>query len=476
MKKSDTPLYDAYRKFLADAGTPFTVPGHKRNPELIDPLLAMDAPHYGGVEDRRVTTRRLQAAEDIAARLWKADWCGFSVQGSTHGNEAIMMTVGKPGDKVIVTRTLHKSLFFGLVLAGLQPIWVRPDLDAQTGLTAGMPLSRIKTALQAHPDARAVMLVEPSYVGGVSDISAIADLAHNHGIPLTVDAAWGAHLGFHPDLPPHALQAGADVLVTSIHKHLTGFTQSSMVLAQSKYINIERLENAFEGLHTTSPSGAIFASIDRARALLQDRGEELLGNAIQLANEARVRFREIPGLGVVGGEIAERSPALFMHDPTKIVLNLFGTGADGQVVADVLESRGIHLEFADRDTFGPVLTLADTSQSVDRMVTQIIKAIEEHRGTPRPMVPITAWTVNAETVMSPRDAFFSDHERLPAQQAIGRIAAETVAPYPPGVPALAPGERIKAEVLAALQQEAASGTRMAYCEDPLLNSILVVRE
>ena len=473
---SDTPLYDAYKSFLANPGTPFTTPGHKRNPDLVDEFLALDVPHYLGVENRRVSTRRLATAERLAGELWGADWCGFSVQGSTHGNEAICLSIGKPGDKVIVARTIHKSLFFGLVLAGLVPIWVRPDIDAQTGLTAGMPVSRVADALKAHPDARAVMLVEPNYVGGVSDVAAHAELAHAHGIPLTVDAAWGAHLGFHPELPPHAIRAGADMLVTSIHKHVTGFTQSSMVLAQGERIDLERLEAAFEGLHTTSPSGSIFASIDRTRDLLAERGEELLGQAIRLAHEARERFREVPGLGVVGAEIADRSPGLLMHDPTKIVLTLPATGADGQIVADVLEQRGLHLEFADRDTFCPVITLADTPATVDFMVTEIIRAIEEHRGEPRPLVPITAWTLEPDTAMTPRDAFFADHERVSAADAVGRIAAETAAPYPPGVPALAPGERIHAATLAALQAEAASGTRIAYCGDPALETVLVVQE
>jgi len=184
----------------------------------------------------------------------------------------------------------------------------------------------------------------------------------------------------------------------------------------------------------------------------------------------------VPGLGVVGLEIADRSPALLMHDPTKIVLTLTGTGADGQVVADVLESRGLHLEFADRDTFCPVITLADTPASIDFMVTEIIRAIEEHRGTPRPLVPITAWTLDPDTAMTPRDAFFADHERVSAADAVGRIAAETAAPYPPGIPALAPGERINAKTLAALQAEAASGTRIAYCGDPTLQTVLVVEE
>jgi len=229
-------------------------------------------------------------------------------------------------------------------------------------------------------------------------------------------------------------------------------------------------------LHTTSPSGAILASIDLARDLLAERGTELLGQAIRLANEARVRFRTVPGLGVVGSEIADRSPALLMHDPTKIVLTLTGTGADGQLVADVLEQRGLHLEFADRDTFCPVITLADTPETIDFMVTEIIRAIEEYRGEPRALVPITAWTLQPDTAMSPRDAFFADHERVPAAEAVGRIAAETAAPYPPGIPALAPGERINAQVLAALQAEARSGTRIAYCGDPMLETVLVIKE
>ena len=189
-----------------------------------------------------------------------------------------------------------------------------------------------------------------------------------------------------------------------------------------------------------------------------------------------MRFHEVPGLGVVGKEIADRSPALLMHDPTKIVLTLVGTGADGQAVSTVLEERGVTLEFADRDTFCPVITLADTDETVNRMVDEIIRAIEEHRGTPRPIVPLTAWTVDPDTAMSPRDAFFADHERVSATDAVGRIAAETAAPYPPGIPALAPGERIHGKVLAALQAEAASGTRIAYCGDSQLQTVLVVKE
>jgi lysine decarboxylase len=165
-----------------------------------------------------------------------------------------------------------------------------------------------------------------------------------------------------------------------------------------------------------------------------------------------------------------------MHDPTKIVLTLNGTGADGHVVADMLEERGLQLEYSDRDTFAPVITMGDTPDTVDFLVTEIISGVEQHRGESRPLVPITAWTLEPDTAMTPRDAFFADHERVPAAQAVGRIAAETAVPYPPGVPALAPGERIHASTLTALQAEASSGTRIAYCGDPMLETVLVVRE
>ncbi|MEZ5503766.1 MAG: hypothetical protein R3E50_14310 [Halioglobus sp.] len=231
------------------------------------------------------------------------------------------------------------------------------------------------------------------------------------------------------------------VLVTSVHKHITGFT-SHRWCWQGALINYERLGGAFEGLHTTSPSGAIFASIDRARALLQDRGEELLGCPSGSPRKLASACGQVPGLGVVGREIARRCPALLMHDPTKVIPHAVGTGADGQVVADVLERRGIHLSSPDRDTFCP-LTLADTEQTVERMVSEIIRAIEVSR---RAAATGTGHSLDGGSRDGDvaEEAFFADHERVPASQAIGRIAAETAVPYPPGIPALAPGSESRA--------------------------------
>ncbi len=459
----ESPLADAVDRFLADPGTTFTVPGHKRSPELADALLQLDLPLVSGADDSRMTGDVLGRAERLAAALWGADMCRFSVSGSTHGNQAFALAVARPGDKVIVARTLHKSLHAGLVLAGLEPVWVRPEVDAATGLSLGVPAAAVELALAEAPDARAVFLVEPSYIGRLSDIEAIAELTHAAGVPLVVDQAWGAHLGFHPALPKHAIARGADGMVTSTHKNLTAFTQGSIVLARGERIDLARLDECFELLHTTSPSAAIMASSDRARALVEERGPELLGRTIEIVADARRRLSQVEGLTVVDAD-----------DPTKLVLALAGTGADGFEVERDLFGRGIRLEMADRDTLVPIVTLADTAETVGRLADGVADSVAARRGEPRPPASSTVWSLVAEVVMSPRDAYFAPRRRVAWREAVGRIAAETAAPYPPGIPALAPGELISSEILGALRAEAAAGSRMAYCSDPTLETLLVV--
>jgi arginine decarboxylase len=462
---SQTPLADAVERFLAEPGTTFTVPGHKRNPKLGSGPLAYDLPLVSGADDSRVSRDVLGQAERLAARLWGGDWCRFSVAGSTHGNQSLALAVGRPGDTVVVARTLHKSLFAGLVLAGLEPVWVIPDVDAQTGLAGTLPPERVAAALDRAERPRAVFVVEPSYVGMLSDIEGIAREAHAAGVPLLVDQAWGGHLGFHPGLPGHALSRGADALVTSTHKTLTAFTQGSLVVARTELLDAGRLDEAFEMLHTTSPAAAILASTDRARALMEDRGEELLDVTIRLVSDARERLRAVEGLGVVEA-----------GDPAKLVVTLAGTGADGFAVEADLLAEGIRFEMADRDTLVPIVTLADTEETVDRLVSALERSLARRSAAPRPPSASMVWSLEPVTVLNPRDAYFAPRERVSANRAVGRVAAETAAPYPPGIPALAPGELITAELLDALRAEAAAGTRVAYCSDPALETLLVVAE
>jgi len=287
--RSSAPLLDAYLSYFEGDLTPFTIPGHKQRAAQIDQGLGAvvdaDIPLYGGLDEIKLTNQVLKKSEALAADLWGSDFARFSTGGSTHANQAVILALGKPGDKVALSRTAHRSVLSALVLAGLEPIWLTPEIDASTGVPLGIPVSELERAIAEKPIA--LLLTEPGYLGTISDLAPLIEKAHEHSIPVIVDAAWGGHFGFHPDLPRHVMQLGADALITSVHKALPGYSASALLLARTNLLSADRLEQSFETTHTTSPAGAPLASIDAVRALLQNRGEELLG--ILLANIAEFK-------------------------------------------------------------------------------------------------------------------------------------------------------------------------------------------
>jgi lysine decarboxylase len=464
--RGDAPLLDAWLRFQEETPTPFTIPGHKQRHDLVGDVVAGDVPLYAGLDTMKLTTGVLAQAEERAARLWGADVCRFSSGGATHANQALALAVGNDGDRVIVSRTLHRSLLIGLVLAGLVPVWVRPEVDLATGLPLGVPPEEVTRALAEHPGARAVFVGDPSYVGTTGDVAGLARAAHAHGVPLIVDAAWAAHFGFHPDLPRHALQLGADAMVVSAHKTLPAWSQAALVLARTERIDPVRLDAGVEATATTSPAGAILASTDAARALLERDGRELLGRALSAAAAARARLSAVTGLVILGG------PAV---DPLKLTLVLSGTGADGIAVEQDLLRARVPVEAAERDVIVAVVSLADGDRSLGIFTDTVIGAIERHRGAGRPVVGPAAYAVSPVAAQPPRAAFFAAHESVPAAKAVGRVCAELVAPYPPGIPVLAPGEQVTAGALAALREARASGVRIAYAADPTLATLRVVK-
>ena len=465
----DAPLLAAWldwtRRVEAGELAPMTTPGHKQRQDLVGAVVQGDAPLYGALADIKKADALRAGAEARAAALWGADWCRFSVAGSTHGNQALCLALGRPGQEVIITRTLHRSLLLGLVLAGLRPVWVRPDIDPRSGLPAAVPVQAVRDALAAHPGACGVILGDPSYVGTTGDIAAHAEAAHQAGVPLIVDAAWAAHFGFHPELPPHALAAGADAMVTSAHKALPAITQGALVLARTDRLDPARLERAFDATHTTSPAGSIMASIDAARALLARDGERLCARLLRGIAAARKRLCEVEGLDVLEG------PGV---DPTKLVVLLAGTGAHGALVEADLIAAGMGPEMGDRDVIVPIVTIADSEWQIAAFTEVLIESVERHRGAPRHQAASASWTVEPQTVLAPREAFFAANETVTAADAIGRVSAELVAPYPPGIPVLAPGELITAAAVAALADAAADGGRIAYAADPTLATFQVV--
>lgn len=470
--RHDAPLLDGWLAFREADSVPFGTPGHKQRTDLVGSVVLGDVPLYGGVDTIRQSAGAIAEADQLLARAWGADWGRISVGGSTHGNQTLMLALCRPGDSVVVTRTLHRSLLLGMVLAGVTPVWVRPDVDATTGLPTHVPVERVEAALAAHPEAKAVFLVEPTYVGTVSDVAAHAEVAHRHGVPLVVDQAWGAYFGFHPGLPPHALQAGADAMVTSAHKTLPAYTQAAYVLARTGRIDRDRLDRAFEATATTSPSGTIAASADAARALMERDGERLLGHLLRIVDHARDLLRAVPGVVLLDDVVASD----VIVDRVKLAINVSGTGASGLAVEEDLVAKAMPVELADLDTVVPIISVNDDMASVDAFVAGLRESVERHRTVPRAVLPSISWTVDPEVVMSPRDAYFAEHRTVASSDAIGQVSAELVAPYPPGIPVLAPGERITQAAVDGLAAVMSHGTQVRYAADPSLETLQVVTD
>jgi arginine decarboxylase len=463
--RGDAPLLDAWLRFHEERSTPFTIPGHKQRHDLVGDVVAGDVPLYAGLDTMKLSAGVLADAEARAARLWGADLCRFSTGGATHANQAVALAVGGEGDEVVVSRTLHRSVLLGLVLGGLVPVWVRPEVDAATGLPLGLAAATLGEALDGHPGARAAFVGDPSYVGTVGDVTGLAAASHEHGVPLVVDAAWAAHFGFHPDLPPHALASGADAMVVSAHKALPAWSQGAVLLARTDRLDAARLDAGVEATATTSPAGAILASIDASRALLRRDGAILLGVALAATRTARERLSAVEGLVVLDGPDV---------DPLKLTVLVNGAGADGVEVERDLLAAGLPVEAAERDLLVAMVSLADTEATLGRLVDALVHSVGRLRGEPRPTPALSAYTVDPVVAMPPRAAFFAAAVPVDAAAAVGRVSAELVAPYPPGIPVLAPGEEVTHAALDVLMQAREAGVRIAYAADPTLGTLRVV--
>ncbi len=467
------PLLDAYLSYFERKRSPFTIPGHKQRASRLDAglgaLVDSDVPLYGGLDEIKLTNQVLAQAEQLAADFWGADFARFSTGGSTHANQAVILALGKPGDKVAISRTAHRSVLSALVLAGLEPLWLTPEIDSATGIPLGIPVSELERVLSEKPIA--LLLTEPGYLGTLSDIGALVTLAHSQSMPVIIDAAWGGHFGFHKEMPAHVLQMGADALITSVHKALPGYSASALLLAQTKFLSAERLEQSFETTHTTSPAGAPLASIDATRALLQTRGEELLGEL--LSNVAYFKEKVQSGFSLPIFLNASDFPA-GRFDPTKIVLRANQLGASGVAIENALGEHGIRVEMADQDTVVFLATLADTRADFDEVADLLIEIARSLQSTPRPSATALSWSVIPTVGISMREAYFASTEMVSAADAVGRVSADLIAPYPPGVAVIAPGEILTEMIVQGLSASQKAGVRIAYATDPTLEKFRVV--
>lgn len=472
--RSSAPLLDSYLSYFEANHTPFTIPGHKQRAAKIDvglgALVDSDIPLYGGLDEIKLTNQVLSEAEALAAKLWGADFARFSTGGSTHANQAVIFALGKPGDKVAVSRTAHRSVLSALVLAGLEPIWMSPEIDVATGVPTGIALSELQRVLKSNPIA--VLLTEPGYLGTLSDLKPLIAAAHEKSIPVIVDAAWGGHFGFHPELPQHVIAQGADALITSVHKALPGYSASALLLAQTKFLSAERLEQSFETTHTTSPAGAPLASIDAVRALLQIRGAELLGALIENVAQFKLAVQANFDLPIFLYP-SDFAPGRF--DPVKIVLRVQQLGCSGVDIEKALIQQGIRVEMADRDTIVFLATLADTEEDFQALAMQLVPILKKFQAAQRQSATALSWSVTPQIATSMREAYFAETEMVSSDKAIGRISADLIAPYPPGVAVIAPGEVLTEQIVNGLSTSQKAGVRIAYATDPTLQSYRVVK-
>lgn len=471
----DSPLVDAWHAARAEERRSLQIPGHKNRyaadttdssvfaADLLGPLIRDDLALQGGVDDNALSHRFVEQAEALWAAAVGADYARFLVGGSSQGNISALSTVAEPGRPVAVDRTSHRSTQAALVISGARPVWVYPTIHPEFHLPVGLPADSVA---EVPTDATALFVTSPSYVGTITDVTAVAARAHARGLVLVVDQAWGAHLDFLPGRG--ALACGADLAVTSVHKALLGYTQTAVVAMRDERVARAHLDRCVDLTATTSPSVTLLASIDATRAaLVEDEGVALARTA-ELVDGVRRRLARVRGLVVL-----DEATAGCPMDPFKVTLVLPGTGVSGLDLAAALWEDGHGVETADRDTLVLTMTLADDADTAEHVSETIAAMVEARRTEPRPPTPGAVWRVEPEVVVTPREAFFARRRRLPLREAIGEVSAEQFCPYPPGVPLLAPGERVTVEAVDAIEAAGRVG-RVAYSSDPTLATIEVV--
>jgi lysine decarboxylase len=476
------PILDGVIAYRNRGIVPFSTPGHKlgngADAELVatfgERAFLSDIPLGGGVGDTHFSGDALGAAQALAADAWGAERSFFLLNGSSAGNHAFLLAAIRPGDKVIVSRDLHKSLLVALILTGAVPVYLAPRLHPELNVGLGVTADEVARALDEHPDARLVALVSPSYCGVASDLIGIAEVAHARGVPVHVDEAWGPHVHFHPALPSSAMASGVDGAVVSTHKVLGSLTQAAILNVQGTLVDPDRVRSTVGMAQTTSPSVLILASIDATRRQMALHGEALLEQAIALAGDARRRIQALPGLSVLD---AERL-GVDAFDLTKLVIDVDGLGITGYAAERALRDRfSVGPEMSDLVGVICLVTIGDTQASIDRLVDAFATLSREHyRGDADRRGSRSSGAVVAPSTlaMTPREAFFAPSHAVPLEAAIGAVSSELVIPYPPGIPVLAPGETITADKVAYLREGATHGMYLSGPVDPELKTIRVV--
>lgn len=488
---ASAPLYASTVAFSRSDPVSFHSPGHKGGrtlpPPYLDQLGALDLNNLPATDTLHCPKGPILEAERLLAAAYGAVQSFMLVNGSSSGNIAALLAATRPGDKVLVQRNAHKSVIAGLILSGALPVWLPAATDDLFGIAHGMDLETCGQALRAHPEAVAVTALNPTYYGSCGDIGALRELTRACGVALLVDEAHGPHFHFHPDLPVAAEDVGADLVVQSAHKVLSALSQGAVLHRCTARIGEWAIRRALQMIQTTSPSFPIMSSIDLARREMAMHGAGILDQLLQLARQARLRLSRIPGIAVLDANHCRGAGSgLFSLDETKLVFGAPGLSLSGPALQTQLNERYcIHPELAGPGFVLCIMTVGSRQDDVDRLVLAVEAIAADHaararEGLPQPCASLAAMAhalsrQEPSVACSPRQAYFARCRPVPLEQACGRVAAEVVTPYPPGVPVLMPGERITpalTEFLLALR----SMQMPVSTSDPDLRHLLVMVE
>ncbi|MFN5513773.1 MAG: aminotransferase class I/II-fold pyridoxal phosphate-dependent enzyme [Cyanobacteriota bacterium] len=456
------PILSVLQGLAGAKDYPFYAPGHKRGRGVIPELLQAwgadvfryDLPELPEFDNLFCPSGAIAEAQALAAQVWGADQTWFLVNGSTVGLQAAILAVCGEGDKLLLPRNSHSSALAGVVLAGAEPIFLAPEVDAQWDLAGSFTPATLAAALEAHPDAKAVLALSPTYQGIGGDLKKIAELTHAQGLPLLVDGAHGAHLGFHLDFPPGALQQGADVVVQSAHKTLGALSQAALLHLQGFRVSPQRLSQALQLLQSTSPNALLLTSLDGARGQLQRDGAALMAQTLSLANAARRELNAIPGLKCL--QIPEPRPGFHSLDPSRLTVDVSAWGLTGFEIDDLLRQKfQVTAELPTLRQLTFILSLGNCEADIAAL-TQAFKSLAPSPKTAPLILPNLTLPLT-EFALTPRQALWAPREQVARAQAPGRINTRLLCPYPPGIPILVPGEIITPEAIEYLETILSAG-------------------
>ncbi len=473
------PIMDALNQFKRMRVVPFDVPGHKRgkgNRELTDFLgekcMSVDVNSMKPLDNLCHPVSVIREAEQLAADAFGAEYAFFMVNGTTSAVQTMVLTACKKGDKIILPRNVHRSVINALILGGAIPIYVNPEMDHRLGIALGMSIAAVKKAMEENPDAKAVLVNNPTYYGICSNLKEITKLAHEHNIMVLVDEAHGTHFYFGEDMPISAMAAGADMTSVSMHKSGGSLTQSSFLLV-GKRMNPGYVRQIINLTQTTSGSYLLLSSLDISRKNLALHGKQIFAHVRELAKYARAEINQIGDYYAYCREIIN-GDTVYDFDVTKLSINTLDVGLAGIEVYDILRDEyDIQVEFGDIGNILAYISVGDRKQDVERLIGALSEVRRRYKREKTGM--LRHEYINPEVAVAPQKAFYADKVSIPLEQSVGYICSEFVMCYPPGIPILAPGEKITKEIMEYICYAKQKGCFLTGPEDMQIQHLNVLK-